>query len=281
MKKLILLLVVVSILRAHQSLSQTAIPYGSNQGRYLTIENTKIYYEEYGKGMPLLLLHGGLGSISNFEQVIPELSKKFHVIAADSPSHGRSGQIENLTYSNMASYFSKMIDMLKVDSIYVMGWSDGAVISLLLAADRPDKVKRIIATGANTRADGVNQASIDWTNNISVEAVEIVKDHDAFVGEWLRTYKKLSGSEDSWKKYVVDVKKLWLTEIYITEDKLKSIAIPVMLVVGDKDVIKLDHAIVNHRLISGSQFCVLPNTTHDVYREKPQLINAIAMDFFK
>jgi pimeloyl-ACP methyl ester carboxylesterase len=281
MKKLTLLLVVASLLQAQQSLSQTAILYGSNHGKYLAIENSRIYYEEYGSGMPLLLLHGGLGSISNFEKVIPELAKKFHVIVADSPAHGRSDQIENLTYHNMADHFSKMIDMLKLDSVYVMGWSDGAVISLLLAADRPDKVRRIIATGANIRMDGVNQAALDWTNSISVEAVEAVKDQDPFVGEWLRTYKKLSGSEDSWKKYLVDIKKLWLTEIYITEEQLKSISVPVMLVVGDKDVIKLDHALANHRLIKNSQFCVLPNTTHDVYHEKPQLINAIAMDFFK
>jgi pimeloyl-ACP methyl ester carboxylesterase len=165
--------------------------------------------------------------------------------------------------------------------VYVMGWSDGGVIALMLAADRPDKVKRVIATGANTRMDGMEQAAIDFTNTMSVEGVEAAKNDNAFVKDWLSTYKRLSGSEDSWKKYIVDIKKLWLTEVYIREEKLKGISIPVMLVVGDRDVIKLDHAIANHRLIPESQFCVLPNTTHDVYNERPELIDAIATEFFR
>jgi pimeloyl-ACP methyl ester carboxylesterase len=257
------------------------IKYGSNNGKYVTLDKAKIYYEEYGKGMPLLLIHGGFGTISNFEKCIPELSKKYRVIAADSPSHGRSSQIDSLTYPLMAEYFSKMIDALKLDSLYVMGWSDGGVITLTLAANRPDKVKKVIATGVNYRADGVTKDALDFTNAISIEAVEALRNTDAFVKDWYDTYRKLSGSEDAWKKYVVDVKKLWLTEIYIPQEKIKSISIPVMLVVGDRDVIRLDHSIEIRNMINNNQFCVLPNTSHDVYREKPALINAIAADFFK
>jgi pimeloyl-ACP methyl ester carboxylesterase len=270
-----------AVLLVNCTVSGQSVKYGSNNGKFLSISKTRIYYEEYGKGMPLLLLHGGLGSISNFEKCIPELSKKYRVIAADSPSHGRSDQIDSLTYSLMADYFSKMIDELKLDTLYVMGWSDGGVIALTLAASRPDKVKKVIATGVNYRADGMTQDAINFTNSMSVEAVEAVRDTDAFVKEWYETYRRLSGSEDSWKKYIVDVKKLWLTEIYIPQEKLKNISMPVMLVVGDRDVIKLEHSIEIRNMIRHSQFCVLPNTSHDVYREKPVLITAIAGDFFK
>ena len=90
-------LVFFGILFLSQSLF-AQIPYGSNNGKYLSIRGAKVYYEEYGKGTPLLLLHGGFGSISNFNQVIGPLSKNYRVIAIDSPGQGRSEQIEAYLY---------------------------------------------------------------------------------------------------------------------------------------------------------------------------------------
>lgn len=280
MKSILIHLSLLVFLSSFSAYAQDRVKYGSNNGKYVTIMNTRIYYEEYGKGMPLLLLHGGFGTIADFEKCIDQLSKKYKVIAADSPGHGRSSMPDSLTYPNLAKHFSKMIDALKLDSVYVMGWSDGGVVALTLAADRPDKVKKVIATGANTRADGQLQEAIDFINGMSVSGAEAAKDQDEFVGNWIRTYQNLSGSKDSWKIYIDKIKPLWLTEVYIPEKKLNGISIPVLLVFGDKDVIKLDHAMETYRLIPKSQFCILPNTTHHVYAEKPTLINTIAIDFF-
>ena len=107
--------------------TQGQIKYGSNKGKFITINETKTYYEEYGKGIPLLMLHGGLGDISDFEKVIPNLSKKFRVIIPDAPGLGRSEYADSLlSYQLLADYNSKLIDQLKLDSIYVIGWSDEA-----------------------------------------------------------------------------------------------------------------------------------------------------------
>jgi pimeloyl-ACP methyl ester carboxylesterase len=260
---------------------QKPIHFGSNNGKYVSINKIRIYYEEYGKGTPLLLLHGGLGNISDFKKCIPDLSKKYRVIAADSPSHGRSGMADSLSYDLMAQHFSKFIDQLKLDSVYVMGWSDGGVIALLLAADRSDKVKKIIATGANIRADEVLAETLAFTNNMSVKAVEDNVSTNPWLKNWLETYQKLSGSADSWKKYIVDIKALWLTPIYISKEKMQSISVPALLAYGDHDLIKLDHALENYRLLKKSQFCIVPNTTHSIYDEKPDFINQVAFDFFK
>lgn len=94
--------------------------YGSNNGKYITIFGTQVYYEEYGKGTPLLLLHGGFGSIYYYRMVIPELSKYFRVIAIDSPGHGRSEQADSLSYQLMTDYFSEMIDLMGLDSVYAL-----------------------------------------------------------------------------------------------------------------------------------------------------------------
>jgi pimeloyl-ACP methyl ester carboxylesterase len=108
--------------------------YGSNSGKQLTIQDTKIYFEEYGSGIPLLLLHGGFNSIHDFQQVIPDLANHFRVIAVDSPGHGRSEQADSLSFDLMADYISDMIDMLQLDSVYIIGYSDGGIIALLLAS---------------------------------------------------------------------------------------------------------------------------------------------------
>jgi pimeloyl-ACP methyl ester carboxylesterase len=88
---------IISIAISIQSMSQTGIPYGSNKGKYQTVNGIKLYYEEYGKGVPLLLIHGGLSSMKDFAMIIPELSKKFRVIAVDCPGQGRSEQADTVS----------------------------------------------------------------------------------------------------------------------------------------------------------------------------------------
>jgi len=273
--------IIFTVVIFQNSYGQKDISYGSNGGKYIQVNDIRMYYEEYGKGVPLLLLHGGLGNIADFRKCIPGLSKKYRVIAADSPSHGRSGMLDSLTYPVMADHFSKFIDALKLDSLYVMGWSDGGVIALILAIERSDKVKKIIATGANVRGDGVTPQTLEFTNNMSVKAVEDNVATNTWIKNWLETYQRLSGSKDSWKKYIVDIRKLWLTPTYIPTERLRSITIPTLLVYGDHDVIKLDHGLENYKLIKNSQLCIVPNASHSIYDEKPEFINRVAFDFFK
>src|ERR1700730_10746162 len=129
-----ILIVITLLLTFHALFAQKQIHYGSNNGKYLVIFNKKIYYEEYGQGTPLILLEGGMKSISDFSLCIPELSKHFRVIAPDDPGQGRSEMLDTMTYDLLAEYVSKLIDLLKLDSAYVIGWSDGGIAGLILAA---------------------------------------------------------------------------------------------------------------------------------------------------
>src|SRR6056297_1962510 len=105
-----LTLTLIFLLINFQLLAQSKVEYGSNNGQYLEVDNTKIYYEQYGEGSPVLLLHGGMGSISNFNTLIPDLSKHFKLIAIDSPSHGRSYSIDSLSYNILSDYVVKIVD---------------------------------------------------------------------------------------------------------------------------------------------------------------------------
>ena len=253
------------------------IEYGSNNGKYLTIFDTQIYYEEYGTGTPLILLQGGMGGIHDFAKCIPELSKHYRIIAPDTPGQGRSELADSMSYPLIAEYISQMIDILKLDSAYVMGWSDGGNAGLILGYNRPDKIKKVIASGGNYMLSGypsiLNDTS-DWERELKSKEFEI--ENKDGIQEYLNAYPR----PRDWKKLLIDLNKMWHQEIYFSPSILEGLKIPVMIVLGDRDAVTLEHGIEMHRLVKGSQLCILPNTTHAVFDEKPELINEIAINFF-
>jgi pimeloyl-ACP methyl ester carboxylesterase len=252
------------------------IKYGSNNGKYLTIRGTKLYYEEYGKGNPLILLHGGFGNISDFKKCIPQLSKKYRVIIPDAPGLGRSEHADSImTYKLMSKYYSNMIDQLKLENVFLIGWSDGGIAALLLAKNRPDKIKKVISCGPNYKANGLKEDEVDFTKN-KLTNPDWVENN---LKNWVEIYKGLS-PQDDWKRYITEANRMWFEEEYFSKTDLEAIKIPTLIVYGDNDMYTLEHGIEIRNAIKNSEFCVLPNTTHDVFMEKPNLINQIAIDFF-
>ncbi|HEY8898726.1 MAG TPA: alpha/beta hydrolase [Niastella sp.] len=275
--KVIGILLTITFLIHNNVHAQQKIKYGSNNGKYISVFGTQIYYEEYGKGTPLILLEGGMGSIADFSLCIPELSNRFRIIAPDMPGQGRSQLADSMSYQLLADYISKFIDQLKLDSVYVMGWSDGGNTALILAHDRPDKVKKVIAAGSNYKLSGFPSIEKDTTDFVKVINSPDFEEKDK---EEIENYLKLYPGRN-WRKFFIDINIMWSQKIYFPATVLEGINIPVMIVLGDKDAVTLEHGIEMHRLIRGSQFCVLPNTTHRVFHEKPKLITDIAVDFFK
>jgi len=277
MKKIFGLLSIV-ILCANCSTKTNEVPYGSNNGQYVTINNTKIYFEAYGQGTPLILLSGGglNRSIKDFGQCIPELSIKFRVILPDTPGQGRSEQTDSLSYALEVDFWSQLIDSLKVDSVYVMGWSDGGIASIMLAGKRPDKVKRVIAVGANNGTVGFFLPEGYILDSVKMPSVDNwAKWHEKDI-EW---YNTLTPKKD-WRKMAYLMNKMWYEQSYFPVSVYDSIKIPVMIVLGDRDDITLEHGLQMHRLIENSGYCVLPNTTHEVFSERPELITQLAIEFF-
>jgi len=251
------------------------ITYGSNSGKYITISDTKIYYEEYGSGAPLLLLHGGFGSIHDFQQVIPELANHFRVIAIDSPGHSRSEQADSLSFELMTDFCSELMDLLRLDSVYIIGYSDGGITGLLLAAQRPDKVRRVLASGANIEMNGIKPEVLQYLNMVNPEFIE------AYQKEWLEDYQSKSPEKENWKKFVRDIIKMYSINEIIDKETLSGMKAKVLLVFGDQDVIKLEHGLEMYHTIPGSRLCILPNTPHEVFSAKSGLINKIGIEFFK
>ena len=272
-------LITVSLLWTSCSTETNKIEFGSNNGRIININGKSIYYEEYGQGTPLLLLSGGgiNRSIRDFGKCIPDLSRHYRVIAPDTPGQGRSEQTDSLSYDLLTDFMSKLIDSLKIDSGYVMGWSDGAIVSLLLADKRADKIKKAIAVGANNGMRGFVLPEGFSLDSVKIPTLEYWATTNKKDIEW---YNALTPKKD-WRKMVNNLNLMVYDKEYFPTSVYNSINIPVMIVIGDHDMISIEHGLEMHRLIKNSQYCVLPNTTHEVFAERPDMINQVAIDFFK
>ncbi len=249
------------------------IIYGSNDGKYVEASGRSVYYEEYGAGDTVLLLHGGPGSIANFSKLIPELSKNYRVIAIDTPGHGRSERANNLSYQLLAENASEFIDMMGIKKCNVVGWSDGATTGLLLAAIRPDVISKVFASGALSNIDGfTNEEKIFW----STITAEILEQSWGGYLEYQRQYP-----ENDWKTLIQDLRGMIADEIYITEEKLKSISGKVLLAYGDNDLFTLEHVVYLYRTITDSELMIFPGTSHSTFEEQPEMMSLAVQNFFR
>lgn len=271
-------LILISLLWTGCTTETSQEQYGSNDGRYITINNRKIYVEEYGQGTPLLLLSGGgiNRSIKDFGKCIPGLSKHFRVIAPDTPGQGRSEQTDSLSYDLLTDFMSQLIDSLKIDSGYVMGWSDGGIVSLLLAERRADKIRKAIAVGANNGIRGFVLPEGFALDSVRIPTLEYWASVNQKDIEW---YNTLTPKKD-WRKMVNNMNQMVYDKEYFPATVYDRINIPVMIVLGDRDMISIEHGLEMNRLIKNSQYCVLPNTTHEVFAERAELITKLAIEFF-
>jgi pimeloyl-ACP methyl ester carboxylesterase len=280
MKNLVPLLFVL-ILVSCNTPTNNQIDYGSNPaaGKYVDVNDIKVYYEVYGEGEPLLLLHGNGGSIENFIYQIPDLSKHFKVIAVDSRAQGRSSDSDReITYALMASDMSELIDKLNLGKVNVVGWSDGGNVGLELAFAHPEKVLKVVAFGANythenwmALADSVTLAPDDplWIRtSIVMEKYNTAFERLSPVKERIPTIKKKL--EDLMANYP-----------NFTIDQLKTINIPFLIAVGDHDAINLDQTIAMFTNLPKAQLLIVPGASHFVPVEYPELVNSEVINFLK
>jgi pimeloyl-ACP methyl ester carboxylesterase len=241
------------------------VPYGSNNGKYIQHRGFKMYYEVYGKGEPLLIIHGNGGSINNFENQIPYFSKNYQVILADSRAHGKSiDQGDSLNYEIMTDDLNALLDTLHIDSCNVIGWSDGGIEGLLLAIRHPKKVKKLAVTGANLIPDAILSTD-PWVVETVISAID--------------SLKKLPVSFET--KRQLKLQRLLINEPHITHAALQTIACPTLVIGGDQDVIMPRHTLEIAENIKKSNLWILPNSGHSTPLAYKDLFNETVRIFFK
>ncbi|ANE50282.1 alpha/beta fold hydrolase [Flavisolibacter tropicus] len=235
----------------------TGVPYGNNKatGKYYNIRGFKMYAETYGQGKPLLIIHGNGGSIGNFVHNLPYFSKKYKVIVADSRAQGNSKDpADSLSYEMMADDYAALLDAMKIDSAYVIGWSDGGINGLLLAMRHPEKVKKLAITGANLWPD---------TTAIFSDIAEMLQ--PAY------TALKNKADKNAQEKAGWKLMRLLVEEPHITTDDLKTIQVPTLVIGGDQDIIRPAHTLLIAQNIPQSYLWILPNSGHStpiIYKDE-------------
>jgi pimeloyl-ACP methyl ester carboxylesterase len=244
--------------------------YGRNPavGKYADIRGFKMYYETYGKGEPLLIIHGNGGSINNFLYQIPYFAKSYQVILADSRAQGKSADpSDSLSYEMMTDDLNALLDNLHLKSCYVIGWSDGGINGLLLAIRHPDKVKKLAVTGANL-----------WPDSTAV---------DPFVYKWaMNMNKTMRDSISKMKVPTPEIKNqlkllhLLSYEPHITVEQLHTITCPALIIGGDHDVLQPKHTMLIAQSIPNSYLWIIPNSGHSTPVYKKDQFNQVVGDFF-
>ena len=244
---------------------------------YIEVKKVRLYYEIHGEGTPLLYLHGGLSSSLDFSKYIPELSKHFKVIIFDRKGHGRSNDDNEIfSYALMAEHTNLFLDKIGISKAFVIGWSDGGVVGYHLASKYPSKVIKLIAVGANYLVEGMTESSIEWIKNqMTVE--EISRTYPSVESD----FKKLNPAPNNFQNFIVKTREMWLRNPYISKEDFVKINVPVLLIAGDRNDIRLKHMFEMYSLLKKSQLCILPNTTHFVFDEYNGTVAKILSKFLK
>ncbi|MFT3920117.1 alpha/beta fold hydrolase [Cloacibacterium sp.] len=231
--------------------------YGNNpNGNYINLNDAKIYYEEYGKGEPLIFLEGNNGLISDFYNQIAFFSKQYRVISLDTRAQGKSLDFaeKDYGYEKLADDLLQLIIQLKLEKVNIVGWSDGGITGLIFNSKYPNLVNKLVTIGANTNPNGVKE-----------ELLTSIKD-------------RYESTNDEKEKRRLN---LMLKYPNITDGDLKKIKNPVLVIAADNDEIKLEHTEQIAKMIDNSELEIIKKSSHNVPFDQPKILNNKIFDFLK
>jgi pimeloyl-ACP methyl ester carboxylesterase len=232
---------------------------------FFTHDGVRLYYEVYGTGEPLLLVHGNGSSIGELKAQINYFRKRYRVIVMDSRDHGKSDDsLDDISYEKMTEDLAALLDHLQIGSAYVLGWSDGGIEALLLGIRHPAKVKKIAAMAANL--------------NPSEQAIypEVI----ALAKSMMDSVPAAERGTPAGKREL-KVTQMLLDQPHIEPNALEAIAAPTLVLASDHDLIRAEHTVEIFHHIPNSQLCIFPNATHMIPYDDPVLFNTTVERFFR
>lgn len=250
-----------------------AIPYGNNPkaGKYVQVGDARIYYEVYGKGQPVVVLHGGvLGSTYEMAPFIDSLSKTYEVIAVTTRGHGKSEiGSQPQSYERKAQDVVAVLQAVIKDSATVLGFSDGAYTGYYLAKAYPGKVKRLIAIGAGEWKRGFRKFALDRSMLFGLDSL-YMKQQIALMPQPERF--------DEWLNMLND----YYNSLQVGEETLAAIQCPVLVMAGEKDQnAPLKTVLLAYEMIPQAQLSIIPNAPHSVFQTNFPAVWASIKPFIK
>ena len=236
--------------------------YGSNESRggFVKVNDISMYYEVYGEGPPLVLIHGSGQSIVDMAAQIDGFRDQYQIIVADSRAHGKSGMTEQqMTYRQMATDWASLIAELTTEPARVIGWSDGGNIALELARAHSKLIDRVAVMGANLAPD--DSAVYPWAVNWVLE-------------ESANIEKQLADGDTSQNWAALKQQFYLLRELPdMTLEELSTIQAPVLVMAGDRDIIREEHTLLMYQTLPNAHLAIFPGETHFTPATDPELFN--------
>ena len=247
-----------------------AISGKAHGGQYADINGTRIYYETYGTGRPVLVIHGGIGAIEIMHYQIRALAASRFVIAPDSRGHGRSpDSSQPLSYHLMADDMLKLLDKLNIAETDVVGWSDGGIVGLDLAMHHPERVKRLVVFGADYDVDGLD------TDRCPIPPAE--KD----IAPARDFYKSIAPDPNHWPVFYQKSIEMWRTQPQYNVADLGTIKAPTLVMAGEFDCIKRRHTDQLAKAIPRTNEEIIKGATHGAPLFQPDSVNAQILKFLE
>jgi len=262
--------------------AEPGVPYGTNDqaGHYVQTPDAKIYYERYGQGgQPVVFLHGGVyGYIDEFSEVIRQVSQHRTVIAIATRGYGRSElgtrPLSNRLFAEDAAFVIK--DSFKSgEKADVMGFSEGAITSYILASSHPELVRRLVAIGGPLGPYGASIQNLEQEEDLTPEILQ-QQSPDLVVRR-----KKQMTHPEQWEPLIRDLGAMYLKLIYVKQDEIRAIKAPTLIMAGEKDHTRLEHFVEIYRLLTDGQLAIIPGCGHVIFRCKPDLSIKIMSDFLQ
>jgi pimeloyl-ACP methyl ester carboxylesterase len=255
-----------------------------SKGNYAKVNGLEMYYEVHGGGEPLILLHGGVGAIEMFGEVLGLLAEGRQVIAADLQAHGRTADIDRpLSIEVMADDVGALVEHLGFERADVMGYSLGGAVALQTAIRHPRVVRKLVVVSTPFRRDGWYPEVLAGMEQMGPEAAEPMKATPMY-----ELYANIAPRREDWPVLLTKVGEL-LGRDYDWSEDVEAIEAPTMIVVGDADSVRTAHAVEFFELLGGgkaaagwdgsgmpnARLAILPATTHHDIFSSPALAAAV------
>jgi pimeloyl-ACP methyl ester carboxylesterase len=215
---------------------------------YASVNGLKLYYEIHGSGVPLILLHGGVGSIEMFSEVLPSLAQNRQVIAVDLQAHGRTADIDRpLSFELMAGDIAALIKHMGIEDADVMGYSLGGGVALRTAIQYPEVVRKLVLVSTPFKRDGWYPEILAGMGQMGSQIAEQMKQTPMY-----QLYTSIAPRLEDWPVLLTKLGEL-LRQDYDWSNEVAAIKAPTLIVVGDADSVRTAHAVAFFELLGGGK----------------------------